>query len=103
MPRAILAPVVAAIVLSFFDGFVGVFGLALIGALATAFGLQGLASLHARTLGKSGRLPLLILTYLLMLLSQGALLVIFTLLGLIETAFAGRVRASGGPGARPST
>ena len=103
MPRTILAAVVAAVVLSFFGGFVGVFGLALIGALGTAFGLQGLASLHARTAGKPGRVPVLILTYLLMLLSQGALLIIFTLLGLIETAFGWRVRASGGPGARPST
>ena len=95
MPRAILATVAVAVVLSLFGGFVGVFGLALMGALATAFALQGLASLHARTAGKPARLPILILTYLLMILSQGALLVVFTLLGLLETALGRRIQASG--------
>jgi hypothetical protein len=104
MPRRMLGVLALAVALAFFGGFAGVFGLALIGGLVTAFGLQGLASLHARTAGKPARLPLLIVTYLVMLLSQGALLVAFTVLGMTETALnRRRIQSSGGAGPQSPT
>lgn len=104
MPRLTLAALAGSVLLGFVGNFVGVFGVALAGALVAAFALQGLAVVHDRSRGKSGRMGLLIGTYLLVVVSQGAALVALTLFGLADTAFGLRRRAPGslGPGPGPS-
>jgi hypothetical protein len=101
MPRAVVGVLGLGVVLPMVGGFVGVFGLALVGALTTAFALQGLAAIHDRTRGKPGRAALLFGTYLLVVLSQGAVLVALTLFGLADTVFGLRRRLRA-PGAGPS-
>lgn len=103
MPRAMLPAFAAAALLGLFDGFIGVFGIALCGALVAAFALQGLAAIHDRSRGKSGRLGILIGTYLLLFVSQGAVMLALMLFGLADTAFGRRRRppAPGGPGVNP--
>lgn len=87
MPRRVLGLLGAGLVLAVVGGFPGVFGTALVGALGTAFALQGLAGMHARTRGRSGRGLLLFGLYLIVFLSQGLALAVLALFGLAETAF----------------
>lgn len=86
MPRFMLGAFALGALLGMVPGFVGVFGIALCGALVAAFALQGLAAIHDWSRGKSGRLGILIGTYLLLLISRGALLLPLMLLGLADTA-----------------
>lgn len=92
MPRSVALGLVVATVLAMFGGFVGVFGLALLGALFMAFALQGLAAIHDRTRGKPGRAALLIGLYVLLLVTQGVLVVALALFGLADTVFGLRYR-----------
>lgn len=102
MPRVMIGALVLAAALGFANGFVGVFGVALAGSLVAAFALQGLAAIHDRSRGKAGRLGLLVGTYLLLFISQGAVLVALMLFGVADTAFGLRRRppgaGAGGPG-----
>jgi hypothetical protein len=93
MPRSISVLLVVAILLAvFFDGFISVFASALAGALFTAFALQGLAAIHDRTRGKPGRPFLLTGLYLLVLMTQGILVVALSLFGIADTVFGLRRR-----------
>jgi hypothetical protein len=100
MPRSASVLLVVAIVLAtVVDGFVGVLGFALAGALFMAFALQGLAAIHDRTRGKPGRPFLLTGLYLLVLMTQGILVVALSLFGIADTVFSLRRRfGSGKPG-----
>ena len=107
MPRAVLiVPAAALIGASLLDGFPGVLAMALLGAFSMAFALQGLALIHATTVGRGGRFFVLAGTYLLILMSQGLILLALVLLGLLDTAFDLRARlkprGKSGPGT-PST
>jgi hypothetical protein len=104
MPRSTLLLLAGALVLAnLAGGFAGVLGIALVGAVIMAFGLQGLAALHHLTVGRSGRTPILIITYLLLVLSQGLLFLALILFGIVDTAFGLRGRLVRPPGPPPPT
>ncbi|MDP4006856.1 DUF2232 domain-containing protein [Methylobacterium sp. NEAU K] len=86
MPRATLATLAAAILMCFAPGYVGVFGVALVGAFSAAFALQGLAAFHDRSRGRPGRGLMLFGMYLILFVTQGVALVALTLFGLADTA-----------------
>ena len=87
MPRRALSLLGLGLVLAVFGDYPGVFGTALVGALGTAFALQGLAGMHERTRGRPGRGLMLFGLYLVVFLSQGLALAVLALFGLAETAF----------------
>jgi hypothetical protein len=102
MPRAAALLLVLAMALASIDGFIGVIGFALAGALFMAFALQGLAAIHDRTRGKPGRPFLLTGLYVLVFMTQGLLLVALSLFGLADTVFGLRRRfGPGETGPRP--
>lgn len=107
MPRNILLVLaVAALAATIGGGFLGVFGLALTGALSIAFGIQGLAALHDVTRGRSGRIFILIFAYTLIFLSQGLVLLALVLFGIADTALGIRQRIGArinGPKGPPTT
>ena len=86
MPRTTLATLAAAILMCFAPGFIGVFGVALVGAFSAAFALQGLAAFHDRSRGRPGRGLMLFGMYLILFVTQGIALVALTLFGLADTA-----------------
>jgi hypothetical protein len=93
MPREALYTLFAASVVAIFlDGFTGVLATALTGAFLMAFALQGLAAIHEMTVGRSGRGFILVLTYLLILLSQGLVFLPLIMFGLTDTALGIRER-----------
>jgi hypothetical protein len=104
MPRSALLPTGAAVVAALLSGFVGVFGLALAGALAMAFALQGLALLHDVSRGRPGRTGLLVGAYILLAFIGHTFLPLLALAGLADTAIDLRRRfPPGGPGPRRTT
>ncbi|MCB5176840.1 DUF2232 domain-containing protein [Microvirga lenta] len=96
MPRRVALLLVVAIGLAMIDGFIGVFGFALAGALFMAFALQGLAAIHDRTRGKPARLFLLTGLYVLVFMTQGLLLVPLSLFGIADSVFGLRHRFGSG-------
>ena len=86
MPRTTLATLAAAILMCFAPGYVGVFGMALVGAFSAAFALQGLAAFHDRSRGRPGRGLMLFGMYLILFVTQGIALVALTVFGLADTA-----------------
>jgi hypothetical protein len=101
MPRTTLATLAAAILMCFVPGYVGVFGVALVGALSAAFALQGLAAFHDRSRGRPGRGLMLFGMYLVLFVTQGIALVALTLFGLADTAL-DRRRSQDRPTNRPA-
>jgi hypothetical protein len=81
-----LVTLAAAVLMCFAPGFVGVFGVALVGAFSAAFALQGLAAFHDRSRGRPGRGLMLFGMYLILFVTQGVALVALTLFGLADTA-----------------
>jgi hypothetical protein len=102
MPRAIALALVAAIALASIDGFAGVLGFAMSGALFMAFAMQGLAAIHDRTRGKPARPFILSGLYLLVFLTQGIAMVALSLFGLADTIFGSRRRLAGTPKQPPT-
>jgi hypothetical protein len=100
MPRAVLAVLACAVIMANLGGFVAVFGLALAGAVTMAFALQGLAAIHDLTRGRAGRLAVLVITYLLLVMTQGLVLGPLFLFGIADTALGlrRRLRARPAPG-----
>jgi len=86
MPRTALVAVAVAVAMCFAPGYVGVFGVALLGAFSAAFALQGLAAFHDRSRGRPGRGLMLFGMYLILFVTQGIALVALTLFGLADTA-----------------
>ncbi|MGH1588452.1 hypothetical protein ACRBEV_08910 [Methylobacterium phyllosphaerae] len=86
MPRTTLAALAAAVAMCFAPGYVGVFGVALVGAFSAAFALQGLAAFHDRSRGRPGRGLMLFGMYLILFVTQGIALVALTVFGLADTA-----------------
>jgi len=103
MPRAIGLALVVALILIGIDGFVGVLGSALSGAIFMAFALQGLAAIHDRTRGKPARFFILTGLYLLVFMTQGVLMVALSLFGLADTTFSLRRRFGGSRPKQPPT
>jgi hypothetical protein len=98
MPRSAGLILVGALAVASFDGFMGALGMALSGAFLMAFALQGLAAIHDRTRGKSGRSFILSALYVLIFITQGILMVALALFGIADTVFGLRRRF----GARPN-
>lgn len=86
MPLTAVALLAGGFVAAFLPGFPGVAGMALIGALAMGFALQGLALLHHLTMGRPGRASLLLGTYLLTIFFGGTILPLMTVLGILDSA-----------------
>jgi hypothetical protein len=103
MPRSIGLVLVVAVALVSLDNFLGVLGSALAGALFMAFALQGLAAIHDRTRGKAARPFILTGLYLLVLMTQGILMIALSLFGLADTVFGLRRRFGGGGPKLPPT
>jgi hypothetical protein len=82
---------------AFLSDFVGAFGLALLGALISAFALQGLAFIHDTSRARSGRTFFLIMVYLLALLVSSIAMPLLAILGLADVAFHLRNRVGSGP------
>lgn len=101
MPRSALLMLVGAVVMASLGGFVGLFGFAVLGAMITAFGLQGLAGLHQVTAGRPHRTALLSVAYVFIFLSQGTLVFALVLFGVVDTAFGLRRRLTLPPGPGP--
>lgn len=99
MPRRIGVLLVGAYILGFAPGFFGFFGLALMGGLLMAFALQGLAGIHEGTRGKAWRSAVLAGLYILILVTQGALMIALSLFGIADTVFGlrRRMRRKTGP------
>jgi Predicted membrane protein (DUF2232) len=101
LPRLAVAALVAGIALAFAPGFLGVAGLALVGALGTAFALQGLAMIHDATRGHPARGPLLAATYFLAIFLSQVAWPLLAVAGLLDAAIGIRNRfRSGGAGPR---
>jgi hypothetical protein len=98
MNRNAIFVFLAAMVLAFFNGPIGFAGAAVAGAFGAGFIMAGFAVLHFRTLGKSYRLPLLILAYLGCLVLVFPALVILVL-GLSDTRQAIPLTSAPGAGA----
>jgi fatty acid desaturase len=92
-------------VLCLLPGFVGTAGLALVGAVVIAFGLQGLALLHEVTRGRNGRVAMLSAAYVLVFFVGHTVLPLLAIAGLADTAFGLRNRfrsGAAGPGLPPT-
>jgi hypothetical protein len=86
MPAQALMVLGAAIMAAFLPGYVGVAGVTLIGGFAMAFALQGIGLIHHLTAGRSGRLGILICTYILTIFFGATFLPLMAVVGLIDTA-----------------
>ncbi len=86
MPRAMLGALAIAVLMCFGPGYVGVLGVALVGAFCAAFSLQGLAAFHDRSRGRPGRGLMLFGMYLILFVTQGIALIALTLFGLADIA-----------------
>jgi hypothetical protein len=102
MPRSAGLILIGALVVASFDGFIGALGMALSGAFLIAFALQGLAAIHDRTRGKSGRSFLLSAIYVLIFVTQGILMVALALFGIADTVFGLRRRFGTRPNPPPT-
>ncbi len=85
-----LAPWIAglfgiALTLIWGEGFLALFAAVAAAALAMAFALVGLACLHRRTRGLDARGPVLFGAYALLVLLAGPALLIFAVVGLVDT------------------
>ncbi|KQO54830.1 DUF2232 domain-containing protein [Methylobacterium sp. Leaf85] len=87
MPRTILGLLPLGILFVSASGAVGSLGIALVGALAAAFQLQGLAAFHERSRLLPARPALLFGLYFIILATSGVALFALTLFGLADTAF----------------
>jgi hypothetical protein len=92
-PPLVAAALAAAVVLSFFNGFVGIIASVLAASLLMAYGVLGFAVLHALTQGIKSRAFLLGGIYAAVLVFGWPVLAL-CLLGLIDTAFDLRARAA---------
>jgi hypothetical protein len=92
MPRSAGLILVGVLIMANFGGFIGALGMALSGAFLMAFALQGLAAIHDRTRGRSGRSFLLSALYVLIFVTQGILMVALALFGIADSTFGLRRR-----------
>ncbi|MBJ6126653.1 DUF2232 domain-containing protein [Microvirga splendida] len=102
MPRAAGLILVGALIAANVDGFIGALGMALSGAFLMAFALQGLAAIHDRTRGRSGRGFLLSALYVLIFITQGILMVALALFGIADSTFGLRRRFGSRPTPPPT-
>lgn len=102
MNRNAIFVLLGSMLLAFSGGPLGLIGAAACGAFGAGFLMAGFASIHFRSRGKAGRLPLLILTYLsCILLAFPAIIVL--VMGLVDTRQAIPLTSAPGNGTDGST
>jgi hypothetical protein len=103
MPLTAPVQFAAALAVAFAPGIVGAAGRAVLGGLAAAFALQGLAFIHDASRGRAGRTFLLSTIYMLAFLASTISLPLLALLGIADVAVGLRSRfglGKAGPGSR---
>ena len=99
MPRwAVLLPV-GAVAMAAAPGWISVAALALAGALAVAFALQGLALIHEASRGRPARMALLVGVYVLLVLLPHSIMPLLAIAGAVDSAIG--LRRFMHPGAAP--
>lgn len=97
LPRPALVLLALSLLVAALDGFVGVAGAALAGALLAAFMFSGLATLHDLSRGKSWRTPLLISVYVALIVMQAIFTPLLALVGIVDSLLGLRRRAAPPP------
>lgn len=101
LPRQAVVLLVAGLATAALDGFVGLAGVALVGALLATFMFTGLAMLHDLSRGQAWRTPMLVSVYVALVVMQAVLTPLLALAGILDSLFGLRKRA--GPPPPPST
>ncbi|KPH82252.1 DUF2232 domain-containing protein [Bosea vaviloviae] len=94
LPRQALLLLVAGLATAALDGFVGLAGVALVGALLATFMFTGLAMLHDLSRGQAWRTPMLVSVYVALVLMQAVLTPLLALAGVIDSLLGLRKRAA---------
>ncbi|MDP3409566.1 DUF2232 domain-containing protein [Bosea sp. (in: a-proteobacteria)] len=94
LPRQALLLMVAGLAVATFDGFVGLAGVALVGALLVSFTFTGLAMLHDLSRGQAWRTPMLVSIYVALVVMQAVLTPLLALAGILDTLLGLRKRAA---------
>jgi hypothetical protein len=99
-----ITAVVGAIAVAFLtpDSFGGFLLYCVMGGAFTAFALQGLAAIHDRTRGRSGRSFILTGLYVILVFGQGIAMPALSLFGLADSIFSLRRRFGSGPNPPPA-
>jgi hypothetical protein len=97
MPREALLVMLGGVAMAMTGGFIGFFGMAILGGLAVAFLFTGLAALHEATLGKRWRFPALLGVYVSVLFAGPLPLLLVSLFGVADTAFGFRAKSGSPP------
>jgi hypothetical protein len=87
LPRRALLVLAGSAMLAFVDGFIGIAGAAMTGALLAAFMFSGLALMHDLSRGKPWRTPMLISVYVSLVIMQAVLTPLLVIAGLLDTLF----------------
>jgi len=93
LPRQALPLLVAGLATAALDGFVGLAGVALVGALLAAFMFTGLSLLHDLSRGQAWRMPMLVSVYVALVVMQAVLTPLLALAGMLDTLLHLRKRA----------
>ncbi|AMJ60068.1 DUF2232 domain-containing protein [Bosea sp. PAMC 26642] len=93
LPRQALLLLALALVVAWLDGFVGVAGAAMAGALLAGFMFSGLATLHDLSRGKPWRTPMLVSVYVALIVMQAVLTPLLALAGIVDSLVGLRRRA----------
>jgi hypothetical protein len=94
LPREALFVSGAALAFSMLPGFIGFFGMAILGAMAAAFMINGLAGIHELSIGRPMRAGILISLYLGLLVGATILLPLIAIFGFIDCLLRLRERRS---------
>ncbi|KPF72861.1 hypothetical protein IP69_03190 [Bosea sp. AAP35] len=94
LPRQALLLMLAGLAVATFDGFMGLAGVALVGALLVSFTFTGLAMLHDLSRGQAWRTPMLISVYVALIVMQAVLTPLLALAGIFDTLLGLRKRAA---------
>ncbi|PZO00505.1 MAG: hypothetical protein DCF30_09425 [Hyphomicrobiales bacterium] len=94
LPRQALLLLVAGLATAALDGFIGLAGVALVGALLATFMFSGLAMLHDLSRGQTWRTPMLISVYVALVVMQAVLTPLLALAGMIDSLLGLRKRAA---------
>lgn len=102
LPRSAMLLLAAGLVTALIDGFVGLAGASLVGALLAAFMFTGLCLLHDLSRGQAWRTPMLVSVYVALIVMQAVLTPLLALAGMLDTLLGLRKRAAMPPPTPPS-
>ncbi len=103
LPREALGVATAGIALSFLPGFFGFFGMAILGALSSAFMLNGLAGIHQLSVGRPARGLMLGGVYAGLFIGATIIAPLLAIFGFIDCLLRLRARRSLTPPNLPTT